>query len=74
MKKYTPKHTDISAKCTEVSAQHSKSIREEDNFPSRPRIASYMDRVKPLYSEATIREACKTHDNGFAIKLIPVEV
>lgn len=38
---------------------------------TRTKIASYLEKVRPLYSEKTIPEAARSKGSDFSIKLIP---
>lgn len=61
------------ANLSKYQDKYENSMKAEEIY-ARPRASSYLDKVKPLYSEKTLPDyRYKPSSNGFSIKLIPVE-
>ena len=61
------------ASLSKYQDKYENSIKAEEVY-ARPRTSSYLDKVKPLYSEKTLPDyRYKAPSTGFSIKLIPIE-
>jgi hypothetical protein len=57
--------------CSRVTKEIKASLKANDVEPARSKISTYLDKVRPLYSEKTISEADRSKASDFSIKLIP---